>query len=80
MKFINKYEEYILKPSSNKTEPFSLLWEKSMETKEDLSKCQRILKSFFVWKSKKKLFRKKCDTAAKYNFTLDTVVQRASNR
>lgn len=34
----------------------------------------------FCLKVKEKLFRKKCDTTAKYNITLDTVVENALSR
>lgn len=51
----------------------------SMETKENLSKCQQKSQELFVWKSKKS-FLEKCDTTAKYNISLAPVVEHAPGR
>lgn len=61
---------------SNKTKKWLLL---SMETKENLSKCQQKSQELFVWKSKKS-FLEKYDTTAKYNISLDPVVEHAPSR
>lgn len=51
----------------------------SIETKRNLSKCHLKSQELPVWKSKKS-FLEKCDTTAKYDFSLAPVVEHAPSR
>lgn len=76
MKKSNKVKEYRI-ISVQKKNCWTMFL--SMETKENLSKCQENSQKLFVWKSKKS-FLEKCDTTAKYNISLAPVVEHAPSR